>query len=55
MARVSGLLKFSRTQEQSADQAALTYLDQVQVSAGGLAEFFHILDSQSALAVSRIT
>ncbi|HET6519411.1 MAG TPA: M48 family metalloprotease [Geminicoccaceae bacterium] len=48
-----GLLKFSRTQEQAADQAAVTYLARIGVSARGLLEFFKVLDNQSALTLSR--
>ncbi|MGH6912522.1 MAG: M48 family metalloprotease, partial [Geminicoccales bacterium] len=47
-----GLMRFSRSQEQAADQAALTYLDRAGISARGLAEFFDILESQNVLAVS---
>jgi predicted Zn-dependent protease len=48
-----GLMRFSRGQEQAADQAALTYLDRAGVPASGLAEFFRILETQNVLAVSR--
>ncbi|MGD9509600.1 MAG: M48 family metalloprotease [Geminicoccaceae bacterium] len=47
-----GLLKFSRSQEQSADQAAVTYLAANQMSPEGLLEFFHILENQN-LRISR--
>lgn len=43
----SNLLKFSRTQEQSADQAAVTYLGALKMSPEGLLEFFKILDNQN--------
>ena len=49
----AGLMRFSRGQEQAADQAALTYLDSSGLSARGLVEFFRILDNQNVLAVSR--
>src|SRR5690606_33274376 len=49
----SGLMRFSRSQEQAADQAAVSYLDRVGISTAGLAEFFRILDNQNVLAVSR--
>jgi predicted Zn-dependent protease len=49
----SGLMRFSRSQEQAADQAALTYLDRAGVSSVGLAEFFEVLENQNVLAVSR--
>ena len=47
-----GLMRFSRSQEQAADQAALTYLDRAGLSARGLAEFFKVLENQNMLAVS---
>ena len=40
------LLKFSRTQESSADQAALTLLEKTEQSGKGLIEFFEILGDQ---------
>jgi predicted Zn-dependent protease len=49
---VGGLMRFSRSQEQAADQAALTYLDRAGLSARGLAEFFEVLENQNMLAVS---
>jgi predicted Zn-dependent protease len=48
-----GLMRFSRSQEQAADQAAVTYLDRAGIPSTGLAEFFKILDNQNVLAVSR--
>jgi predicted Zn-dependent protease len=50
----SGLARFSRSQEQSADQAAVTYLDRAGISSSGLAQFFKILENQNVLAVSRM-
>ncbi len=47
------LLNFSRIQERSADQVAVNLLDQVQVSARGLSEFFEILEGQELLDRSR--
>ena len=41
------LLKFSRTQEQAADQAAVTYLRSLQMSPEGLLDFFHVLETQN--------
>jgi predicted Zn-dependent protease len=49
----SGLVRFSRSQEQSADQAAVSYLDRVGISSVGLAEFFRVLENQNVLAVSQ--
>ena len=43
----SDLLKFSRIQEQSADQAAVTYLAANELPPKGLAEFFEILSSNN--------
>lgn len=40
------LLKFSRTQEASADQVAAKYLDEIGQSGRGLIEFFEILGDQ---------
>jgi predicted Zn-dependent protease len=48
----SGILSFSRSQEQAADQAAISYLNQARISARGLAQFFKILDNQNVLATS---
>jgi predicted Zn-dependent protease len=49
----SGLMRFSRGQEQAADQAGVNYLEGAGISAAGLAEFFRILENQNVLAVSR--
>ena len=46
-------MRFSRSQEQAADQAGVGYLDRIGISAAGLAEFFRILENQNVLAVSR--
>jgi len=46
-------LRFSRGQEQAADQAGVSYLRRTGVSSAGLAEFFHILDQQNLLSSSR--
>lgn len=43
----SGFLKFSRSQEQAADQAAVTYLTALGMSPEGLLRFFEILDTQN--------
>lgn len=47
------LLAFSRTQEASADQAALGFLDGTRQSARGLLEFFEILGDQELLVAAR--
>ena len=41
------LLKFSRVQEQAADQAAVTYLRSLEMSPEGLLAFFHVLETQN--------
>jgi len=46
-------LQFTRSQEQAADQAGVSYLRRVGLSSAGLAEFFHILDEQSLLSASQ--
>jgi predicted Zn-dependent protease len=51
----NNLMRFSRGQEQAADQAGVGYLERSGISAAGLAEFFHVLDSQNVLAVSRMS
>lgn len=48
-----GLLAFSRTQESSADAAALQFLDQTRQSARGLLEFMQILDKQDPRSPDR--
>jgi predicted Zn-dependent protease len=47
-----GLMRFSRGQEQAADQAALSYMDRAGIPSQGLAEFFRVLENQNVLAVS---
>lgn len=47
------LLKFTRTQERSADQVAVNLLDESHVSARGLLQFFEILQDQELLHRSR--
>ena len=46
------LLKFSRTQEQSADQAALRYMEKAGFSSKGMLEFLQILEGQDLLSES---
>ncbi|MFQ5786036.1 MAG: M48 family metalloprotease [Alphaproteobacteria bacterium] len=45
------LLQYSRTQEQAADQFAVTVLDRTKQSSAGLARFLEILSHQEALFV----
>ncbi len=52
-AALKGLLSFSRAQESSADQAALSYLDSTGQSSRGLLEFFQILGDQELLVAAR--
>jgi predicted Zn-dependent protease len=47
------LLSFTRAQEQAADQAGLTFLDQSHQSARGLLRFLEILGDQEALYVDQ--
>lgn len=47
------LLSFSRTQERSADRAAVDYLDRSRQSSRGLLEFMETLDEYQSLFVSR--
>ncbi len=49
---VKGLLSYTRSQEQSADQAAVTYLRGTEQSPEGLLEFMEILGDQEALLSS---
>jgi predicted Zn-dependent protease len=49
---MAGLMRFSRGQEQAADQAGLTYLNRAGLSGRGLAQMFRTLDSQNVLTVS---
>lgn len=46
-------LQYSRTQEGSADAAAMRYLDATQQSAGGLLTFFELLAGQEMLVSAR--
>lgn len=50
---VKNLLKFTRTQERSADQVAVNLLDQTRTSARGLLEFFELLQDQELLVRAR--
>ncbi len=46
-------VSFTRSQEQAADQAAVSYLNKLDISTQGLAEFFRILDQQNLLITQR--
>jgi predicted Zn-dependent protease len=48
-----GLMRYSRTQESSADQAAMRYLDATGQSAKGLLKLFEKLEDQDLLSSSR--
>ncbi|MEE2998235.1 MAG: M48 family metalloprotease [Pseudomonadota bacterium] len=50
---LKGLLKFSRTQERSADQVAIDLLEKTRTSATGLLEFFERLQDQELLVRER--
>ncbi|MGH6944005.1 MAG: M48 family metalloprotease [Geminicoccaceae bacterium] len=45
-------MRFSRGQEQAADQAAITYLNRLGISPRGLAEFFHVIENENVLSIS---
>ena len=49
----SSLFSFSRTQEASADQAGMRFLEDTGQSARGMGEFFHILSGQELLNSSQ--
>ncbi len=51
----SNFMRFTRGQEQAADQAGVTYLDRAGISSKGLGEFFHVLEKENVLAVSRMS
>jgi predicted Zn-dependent protease len=51
----NNFMKFSRGQEQAADQAGVSYLDRAGMSSRGLAEFFRVLEKENVLAVSRMS
>jgi predicted Zn-dependent protease len=51
-AATRGYLSFSRSQENSADQAALTFLDETKQSAKGLLAFMQILEGQELLTAA---
>ena len=49
------MLKFSRTQESSADQAAMRYLDQLGWGVTGMRDFFKIIDEKMALYAQQLS
>lgn len=50
---MSRFLSFSRVQEASADQAALGYMEQAEISPEGLVTFLHKMETQEALPASQ--
>lgn len=52
-AAMRNLLAYTRSEESSADQAGVRYLDATQQSAKGMLEFFDILGDQELLVASR--
>ncbi len=48
-------LRYSQTQESSADQAAITFLDRAHESPRGIVEFLKILEHQERLTIGRPT
>ena len=49
-----GMLKFTRTQESSADQAAMTYLDRLGWDSQGLLDFFKVIEKKTQMISSGI-
>jgi len=49
------MLSYSRSQEQAADQAAVTYLERTGIGAAGLRDFFEILDQRRLLSGAQPT
>jgi predicted Zn-dependent protease len=52
---LSSYLRYSQTQEASADQAAITFLERAHESPKGTVEFLHILERQERLTIGRPT
>ena len=51
--RINSLLKFSRSQENAADQAAVNYLIATDTSPLGMLEFLKILEQEESLVIDR--
>lgn len=49
------MLKFSRTQESSADQAAMRYLDHLGWGVTGMRDFFKVIDEKTALYAQQVS
>ncbi len=49
------LMRFSRSQEQAADQAGVKYLDRAGISSRGMAEFFRVLEKENVLSLSSMS
>lgn len=49
------MLKFTRTQESSADQAAMRYLDSLGWGVTGMRDFFKIIDAKTALYAQQVS
>ena len=52
-ARMNSLLKFSRSQENAADQAAVNYLIAMNISPFGMLEFLKTLEKEESLIIDR--
>jgi len=52
-ARINSLLKFSRSQENAADQAAVNYLIATNISPFGMLEFLKTLEKEESLIIDR--
>jgi predicted Zn-dependent protease len=50
---LASYLRYSQTQESSADQAAITFLERAHESPKGAVEFLHILERQERLTIGR--
>ncbi|MBL4720074.1 MAG: M48 family metalloprotease [Alphaproteobacteria bacterium] len=48
----ASMLNYTRSMEQNADQAAVTFLDEANISSKGLMEFLELLSSQESLIVA---
>lgn len=52
---LSSFLRYSQTQEASADQASITFLERAHESPKGTVEFLHILERQERLTIGRVS
>jgi predicted Zn-dependent protease len=52
---LASYLRYSQTQESSADQAAITFLERAHESPKGTVEFLHVLERQERLTIGRVS